>query len=90
MGPCSLARSFPENRKELEMRREVGWSTTAVVAVAAAIGMTSHFNEPLPVGQTGEAKFPPQSAPRNPQQTAAFPEGPCVEIEERLQSFLTN
>jgi len=72
------------------MRQEVGWSAAVVVAVASAIGVTSRFNERLPAGQTGEAKFAAQRTPRNPQQTDAFAQGPCVEIEERLQSFLFN
>lgn len=72
------------------MRQEVGWSAAVVVAVAAAIGVTSSVNERPSVGQTREAKFPAQHAPRNPDRTNAFAQGPCVEIEERLQSFLIN
>lgn len=72
------------------MRQEVGWSAAVVVAVASAIGVTSRFNERGPAEQTGEVKFAAQPAPRNPQQADAFAQGPCVEIEERLQSFLIN
>ena len=69
------------------MRQEVGWSATAVVAIAAAIGISARVGG-RSAGEPQSPKLAPQSARANQTKTDAFAQGPCVDMEERLQSFL--
>jgi hypothetical protein len=72
------------------MRQGLGWGAAVAVALAAAIGISSHFGARPPGETSGPAKFSGQSVTKPPSSADLFAQGPCVDIEEHLQAFLLN
>ena len=72
------------------MKQELGWSAAIAVALAATIGVSSHFNARPTIDSSNPAKPPGQSTTKPKTPSDQFEQGPCVDIEEHLQAFLVD
>src|ERR1700743_2043161 len=71
------------------MQRELGWGITAAVALAAVIGVSSHQGGRS--DSEDRSRSNTVSAAAHAEATGSkipFEQGPCLEIESRLQAFL--
>ncbi len=68
------------------MKQESGWITAAVVAIATTVGVSSF--QARPVADAGAALQANEGVRASAMKAGeAFAEGPCAEIESRLQTF---
>ena len=72
------------------MKQELGWTAAIAVALAATIGVSSHFDARPMIENSSPAKPPGQSTTKPKTPTDPFEQGPCVDIEEHLQAFLVD
>lgn len=74
------------------MKRDIGWGASIAVAVAAVVGISQFGGRPAQnapeTARTRVQASPSKVKPTATKSAAQFEQGPCQDLEERLQAFL--